>query len=352
MTLLWIGIAGIAVGVAYTAPPLKLVYRGLGEIAVALGFGPIMLLGAYVVQTGALTWEPSCSRWCPGILVALILYVNEIPDRRATPQPASGRCRCASSPTTVRTGYLVAALAAFGVIVAGVVGRAPAVADAARAGRGAARASRPAGLKVHYDSPYTLMAVMGANVNLNLVVGGLLLVGYVATIVVRCWPAEARLSARRRRAPRPDPAPRSGEQEGGVRRARSARRAPARFLGPCRRRRPGPLVQLPPIVTGAGATPPSSARGWAVSRLPFGPRRTSRRAPPGSARSRSFGRSGRRRRRAPARRDRAGPTSDVDLGASAGRSGSRPRDADEQRDRRGAPAGSTSGHQRDAHRLR
>ena len=41
-----------------------------------------------------------------------------------------------------------------------------------------------AGLKVHYDSPYTLMAVMGTNVNLNLVVGGLLLAAYVAWIVV------------------------------------------------------------------------------------------------------------------------------------------------------------------------
>jgi hypothetical protein len=40
-----------------------------------------------------------------------------------------------------------------------------------------------AGLKVHYDSPYTLMAVMGTNVNLNLVAGGLLLIGYVLTIL-------------------------------------------------------------------------------------------------------------------------------------------------------------------------
>jgi hypothetical protein len=40
------------------------------------------------------------------------------------------------------------------------------------------------GIRVHYDSPYTLMAVMGQNVNLNLVVGGLLLAGYVATIAV------------------------------------------------------------------------------------------------------------------------------------------------------------------------
>ena len=39
------------------------------------------------------------------------------------------------------------------------------------------------GLKVHYDSPYTLMAVMGTNVNLNLVVGALLLAAYVVATV-------------------------------------------------------------------------------------------------------------------------------------------------------------------------
>ena len=41
-----------------------------------------------------------------------------------------------------------------------------------------------AGLRAHYDSPYALMATMGTNVNLNLVAGGLLLLGYLATIVV------------------------------------------------------------------------------------------------------------------------------------------------------------------------
>ncbi len=83
----------------------------------------------------------------------------------------------------IRTGYLVAALAAFAVIVAGVVGgllpwptliALAAVPIVLRVHRG---------LEVHYDSPYALMAVMGANVNLNLAVGGLLLAAYVATIV-------------------------------------------------------------------------------------------------------------------------------------------------------------------------
>ena len=184
LTLLWIGVAGIAIGVAYTAPPLKLVYRGLGEIAVALGFGPIMLLGAYVVQTGELALEPFLLSLVPGIFIALILYVNEIPDRRSDASAGKRTLPVRLSPATVRAGYLVAAMAAFGIIGVGVVAGIfpwPTL---------AALAAIPivlrvhSGLKLHYDSPYTLMAVMGTNVNLNLVVGGLLLAAYVATILV------------------------------------------------------------------------------------------------------------------------------------------------------------------------
>ena len=183
ITLLWIGVAGIALGLAYTAPPLKLVYRGLGELAVALGFGPIMLLGAYVVQTGRLAWEPVVLSLVPGILISLILFVNEIPDRRGDAQAGKRTLPVRFSPNVVRTAYLVGGLAAFAIIVAGVIGGLlpwPTL---------IALAAVPIvfrvheGLKVHYDSPYTLMAVMGTNVNLNLVVGGLLLLAYVATIV-------------------------------------------------------------------------------------------------------------------------------------------------------------------------
>jgi 1,4-dihydroxy-2-naphthoate polyprenyltransferase len=184
LTLLWIGIAGIALGVAYTAPPLKLVYRGLGEIAVALGFGPIMLLGAYVVQTGELALEPFLLSLVPGLLIALILYVNEVPDRRSDAEAGKRTLPVRLPPSTVRAGYLLAATAAFAIIVVGVVaGIFPWPALIALAGVPIALRVY-AGLEVHYDSPYTLMAVMGTNVNLNLVVGGLLLVAYVGTIVV------------------------------------------------------------------------------------------------------------------------------------------------------------------------
>jgi 1,4-dihydroxy-2-naphthoate octaprenyltransferase len=182
-TLLWIGVAGIALGIAYTAPPLKLVYRGLGELAVAIGFGPVMLLGAYVVQTGRIHAEPMLLSFVPGILIALILFVNEIPDRVSDAASGKRTLPARFAPQVIRGAYLAGAVAAFGIIVAGVVsGLLPWPALVALAAVPIALRVH-AGLRAHYDSPYALMATMGLNVNLNLAVGGLLLLGYVAAIV-------------------------------------------------------------------------------------------------------------------------------------------------------------------------
>ena len=119
--LLVIGVVGFIVSLGYTAPPLKLVYRGLGEVAVALGFGPLMLLGAYVVQTGGtLAWEPFVASIPIALLVALILYVNEIPDRRGDAHAGKRTLPVRFSRTTVIAGYGAAVAAAYIVLVAGV----------------------------------------------------------------------------------------------------------------------------------------------------------------------------------------------------------------------------------------
>ncbi|HTX43158.1 MAG TPA: prenyltransferase, partial [Methanocella sp.] len=47
--VLAVGFAGVALGLFYTAPPLKLAYRGLGETARLIAT-PLMVLGAYLVQ--------------------------------------------------------------------------------------------------------------------------------------------------------------------------------------------------------------------------------------------------------------------------------------------------------------
>ncbi|MDA4112419.1 MAG: prenyltransferase, partial [Thaumarchaeota archaeon] len=51
------GVSGILLAIFYTAPPLKLDYKGygLGELAIVLAFGPIPVLGSFYVQTGQLS---------------------------------------------------------------------------------------------------------------------------------------------------------------------------------------------------------------------------------------------------------------------------------------------------------
>ena len=184
LALLAIGVAGVLIGLAYTAPPLKLVYRGLGEIAVAVGFGPVMLLGAYVAQTGRLAWEPLVASLPVAILIALILYVNEIPDRRGDASAGKRTLVVRLSQVAVERLYLVAALAAFALVVAGVVAgimpwptllallAVPLVFQVYR------------GIDDHYNSPYTLMAVMGTNVKLHLYTGLLLFAGYLVALLL------------------------------------------------------------------------------------------------------------------------------------------------------------------------
>ena len=182
--LLAIGVIGFVVSIGYTAPPLKLVYRGLGEIAVALGFGPLMLLGAYVVQTrGTLTWEPVVASLPIALLVALILYVNEIPDRRGDARAGKRTLPVRLPKAIVIGGYRIAAVAAYVIVVAGVAaGLLPIPALLALLSIPLAlQVSR--GLEPNYDNPYALMAVMGVNVKLHLVAGVLLLAGYLVALV-------------------------------------------------------------------------------------------------------------------------------------------------------------------------
>jgi 1,4-dihydroxy-2-naphthoate polyprenyltransferase len=182
--LLAIGVVGFIVSIGYTAPPLKFVYRGLGEIAVAVGFGPLMLLGAYVVQTrGALSWEPFVASLPIALLVALILYVNEIPDRRGDARAGKRTLPVRLSQPTVIAIYQVAAVAAYAIVVGGVVvGQLPVPALLALLSAPLAlQVSR--GLAPNYDNPYGLMAVMGINVKLHLYAGLLLFAGYLIVLI-------------------------------------------------------------------------------------------------------------------------------------------------------------------------
>lgn len=178
--LLWLGLAGLLISWFYTAPPLRLVHHGLGELAVALGFGPIMVLGAYFVQTGHYAWRPFILSLPVAFLVMLILYANEIPDRGPDARAGKRTLVVRLSPTAVVRGYVLFAALSYLVIVAGVLAglipwpaliallTIPLALQAAR------------GLAAHYDRPYEIMQYLQTNVVLHLATGTLLIVGVLA----------------------------------------------------------------------------------------------------------------------------------------------------------------------------
>jgi len=178
-----IGAAGLFLSVFYTAPPFRLVHRGLGELTTALGFGPVMVLGAYVVQAQELSGQAFVASVPVAILIALILYVNEIPDRHSDAKVGKRTLPVRMGQALVTRGFLVAALAAFAVVAVGAVtGYLPRPTLIALLALPLAFKVYD-GIRTHYDRPYDLMATMGQNVQLHLVTGVLLFAGYMVAVV-------------------------------------------------------------------------------------------------------------------------------------------------------------------------
>ncbi len=65
----------------YTAGPLPLAYIGLGDLFVFLFFGPIAVSGAYFLQAGHFSWEPTLLGIGAGMLSVTPLAVNNVRDQ-------------------------------------------------------------------------------------------------------------------------------------------------------------------------------------------------------------------------------------------------------------------------------
>lgn len=83
--LLWI-LAGLVIGVSYSGGPLKLGFRGLGELVIFLMFGPLLMTGVYYAITGTLDWKIIWISSAVGLLVTNIVYshsvLDSIPDKK------------------------------------------------------------------------------------------------------------------------------------------------------------------------------------------------------------------------------------------------------------------------------
>ena len=80
--IILLGFIGIFLGFFYTAPPVRLAARGLGEIAVFAGYW-LIGLGTYIVQTGNITPHAMIGAIPLGMLTTAIIIINEFQDMNA-----------------------------------------------------------------------------------------------------------------------------------------------------------------------------------------------------------------------------------------------------------------------------
>jgi 1,4-dihydroxy-2-naphthoate octaprenyltransferase len=114
--MFWIALLSIVSGVAYTAGPYALAYRGLGDVFVLIFFGPVAVAGTYYVQ--ALEWSGPVfiSGLAPGLLSCAILAVNNLRDVEQDRQAGKRTVAVRFGPGFARAEYVVClALALLGV---------------------------------------------------------------------------------------------------------------------------------------------------------------------------------------------------------------------------------------------
>lgn len=122
--ILWWVAAGLIIGVSYSGGPLKLGFRGLGELAVFLMFGPLLVTGVYYAITGAMDWKMGCLSVAIGLLVTNIVYSHSVLD--SVPDAKMGKKTMAHLMGSAKGQIAFSAFlntAPYLIVVAGVVMR-------------------------------------------------------------------------------------------------------------------------------------------------------------------------------------------------------------------------------------
>lgn len=76
-----IGVAGAVCAVGYTAPPMSLAYRGLGDLFVFIFFGPLAVAGTRAACDGGWTAAAFVCGIAPGAIGVALLATNNLRDR-------------------------------------------------------------------------------------------------------------------------------------------------------------------------------------------------------------------------------------------------------------------------------
>ena len=117
--LVVLGLAGLMLGWAYSAPPLALMTRGLGEVTVGLAW-LLVVVGADYVQRGAFFFMPWAVGLSYGLLISNILVINGFPDAQADGQVGKRTWVVRMGPRCAVVMYGLLALLAHAWVALGV----------------------------------------------------------------------------------------------------------------------------------------------------------------------------------------------------------------------------------------
>lgn len=163
--LWWIGALGLALAIAYSAPPLRLSARGVGEPVIAAAW-LLVTVGSDIGQRGSWSIVPVAAGAPMALLIAAILLANGFPDRNADAAAGKHTLVVQLGPRAAARAYLALVAAAYLMLVAATVsGVLPAAALAGLLGAPASLfAARELALKGEGTPGPRLLPAIGATI--------------------------------------------------------------------------------------------------------------------------------------------------------------------------------------------
>ncbi|MFQ6050442.1 MAG: prenyltransferase [Candidatus Hydrothermarchaeota archaeon] len=177
--ILLIGVVAVFSGIFYSAPPVSLANRGIGELFVGLNFGPLCALGSYYVLSQEISFEPIYASIPVGILIATVLYINEFPDYSADKQVGKRHLVVRLGKEKAVRGYALLFLVTYLFIFAGVIIKILPMYSLL------AMATAPYAVKAvkiakkYYEDTVNLIPAMGLTIRIHLLTGLLLSISYL-----------------------------------------------------------------------------------------------------------------------------------------------------------------------------
>jgi len=181
--IIFFALAGGAAAIFYEAPPIRWSYRGLGELVIALSYGPWMVLGSLYLHTQSFSGAALAASLVPALFIMALAVVNAIPDFHQDRLVGKRNLVVRLGREQAVRLYLGLAAAGLLVVVAGVVaGAFPLASLTALAAAPLVAASGRCALR-NFSTPRLFLPAMRFMVIAYLVATGL----FAAAIFLQAW---------------------------------------------------------------------------------------------------------------------------------------------------------------------